>query len=166
MGQQLLEFFNHEHQKREALNLASSETLVTDRSLGCGLVLRAKSDHLTIVTLQISCDPPRFKKWKADLGSVELFYADPFGIEITYRHGKWGFFIEGEKLPVSSEDQEETPLAQFQITEEGTKRVPFIKTTLPQLVFAASSSRKIPREHRDLEPGGDQVSRLLEVLGS
>ena len=166
MGQQLLEFFNHEHQKRGLQSPASSEPLVTDRNLGCGLVLRATSDRLKIVSLQISYDPLRFKKWKEDLGPLELFYANPFGIEITYRHEKWGFFIEGEKLPVSSEDQEETPLAQFQITTEGTERVPFIKTTPAQLVLSSDSSREIPGEHRNLESGGDQVSRLLEVLGS
>src|SRR5574338_25222 len=130
MCQQLLEFFQEQHQRlKQNQPLASSvrrgaEGLVTQRRLECGLELVATSAGEKTATLQIFLDPHRFETWKKSLGLVTMFYADPFGGEITYRKGAWAFFIEERRLPTDFAAMEVQEVARLQIEEKGTQNEP------------------------------------------
>lgn len=128
--QQLLVFLQEQH-RRLKLNqpLASSvrpgpEGLVTRRHLWCGLEMVATSADPTSATLQIFFDPRRFETWKKDLGPVTMFYADPFGVEITYRKGAWAFFVEERRLPTDFAAMEVREVARLQIEKKGTQNEP------------------------------------------
>lgn len=164
---QLLEFFRTERQKAPKPLPGSLEGLTTERSLECGLDLQAVSHDPKTVNLQIFFVRPRFEEWKKRLGPVDLFYANPFGIEVIYRKGAWAFFVEEERLPIpTSEGRVE--VARFQINQEGARRVPLVpfalddRSSSAQLVLAEPSRELATREC--LPRGEQQVSRLLEAL--
>lgn len=50
--------------------------------------------------MQIFCDPPRFERWRDRQGNLDLFYANPYGIEIVLQRGSWGFFVDEQRLPL------------------------------------------------------------------
>jgi hypothetical protein len=50
------------------------------------------------VTLQISLDPLRFESWTKSMGPVDVFYMDPYGIEIFYEK-RWFVSIDSKVVP-------------------------------------------------------------------
>lgn len=51
-----------------------------------------------LVILQIFLDPLRFWAWTRTLGPLDVFYMDPYGIEIFYKK-KWGITLAQKIIP-------------------------------------------------------------------
>lgn len=164
-------------QKKARVIQISPGSLQIRKELDCGLELVGESRAPKSATLQIFCDPPRFEKWRDRQGNLDLFYANPYGIEIVYQRGSWGFFIDEQRVPLLL--QKEPYLAAqlgISLNPNGTE-VYFLKlgetnesspaqgSTTPSL-----SSVSVPRTLLDSERGihagqpSSSLERLLEAM--
>jgi hypothetical protein len=57
-----------------------------------------------LVILQIFLDPLRFWSWTRTLGPLDVFYMDPYGIEIFYKK-KWGISLASKSIAFKETDQ-------------------------------------------------------------
>jgi len=144
-----------------------------DRILPCGLHLVAESSIPTRATLRIFFDPARFRAWTEQFGNVSLLYADPLGIELTYKEGIWAFFVEEERLSVDFSAEKSLEVGCFRIEKEGVTRELTSKDSVPPIADPGLGSPTEPRpasrilggpEANSAREGDAQVSRLLEAL--
>jgi hypothetical protein len=94
------------------------------KKLGNGLRIRAQveNDSRTVI-LQIFLDPLRFWAWVNALGPLELFYMDPYGIEICMKKERWAIVVDGiEILPRKTSEIHE--IVRIEIAEVDGKRKP------------------------------------------
>lgn len=93
------------------------------KKLGSGLRIRAQVENdKQTVTLQIFLDPLRFCSWTEALGPVELFYMDPYGIEVCFKK-RWTIVIDGVEIIPRNIDQIHE-IARIEIREIDGKRTP------------------------------------------
>lgn len=107
----------------ESLERLPNGNPFVQKKTGAGLRIRAQVENdKQTVTLQIFLDPLRFKSWTDALGPVELFYMDPFGIEVCFKK-RWTIVIDGiEILPQETTQIHE--IAKIEIRNEDGKRTP------------------------------------------
>ncbi len=69
------------------------------------------------MNLRIFFDPPRFRSWKESIGPVDLFYMNPYGIELVKDREteRWGLFIDEQELYMDSSGDDLYELARFSI---------------------------------------------------
>jgi hypothetical protein len=121
---QARELFGHQVASLERL---PNGCLFIQKELGNGLRIRGvlEADGQT-VTLRISLDPPRFRAWVDALGPVELFYMDPYGIEVYFK-GSWQISLNKQALPLSDVG-EPYELARIEVKEiQGKRRLLRVK---------------------------------------
>lgn len=92
--------FSEKQRKMSGVMSNSVGSLRISKILDCGLELVGESRAPRSATLQIFCDPPRFERWRDRQGNLDLFYANPYGIEIVLQRGSWGFFVDEQRLPL------------------------------------------------------------------
>ena len=74
------------------------------------------------MTLQIFLDPLRFWSWIKNLGALELFYMDPFGIEVCFKK-RWTIVIDGIEI-IPPKDGGIIEIARIEIREvEGLRKL-------------------------------------------
>ena len=107
-----------------SLDRSPDGNLFMQKRLGNGLRIRAQVENdKQTVTLQIFLDPLRFWSWVKTLGPLELFYMDPFGIEICMKQGRWTIVVDGiEILPRKTGEIHE--IVRIEINEVDGKRQP------------------------------------------
>jgi hypothetical protein len=106
----------------ESLDRLPNGNMFVQRRTGTGIRIRAQieSDNPT-VTLQIFFDPLRFRAWTDAIGPVELFYMDPYGIEVFYKEGEWKIAIDRDEIrPMDTSEIYE--VARIEIKEVEGKR--------------------------------------------
>jgi hypothetical protein len=84
----------------ESLDRLPNGNPFIQKKMGNGLRIRGQleKDKQT-VTLQIFLDPLKFWAWTKSLGSVELFYMDPFGIEVCFKKS-WQVSVDKKVVPL------------------------------------------------------------------
>lgn len=96
------------------------------KPLVAGLTLTASpsSSNKKTTILRTFFDPARFKAWENSLGPVSMIYLNPYDLEITKdkKSGEWGFYLDGQKLPLNLEAKQVYLLAKVEITGEGEQR--------------------------------------------
>lgn len=119
VGQQIAETFGTSVASLERL---PNGNLFVQKRTGTGIRIRAQieSDSPT-VTLQIFFDPLRFEAWTNAIGPVELFYMDPFGIEVFYKKDEWKIAIDRDEIHPKKKD-EIHEIAKIRIEEIEGKR--------------------------------------------
>lgn len=75
-----------------------------------------------LVTLQIFLDPLRFWSWTEALGPLDIFYMDPYGIEIFYKK-EWCISLDREVIPFKKTN-EIHEIARIEVREVDGKRKP------------------------------------------
>jgi hypothetical protein len=74
------------------------------------------------VTLQIFLDPLRFETWTKSMGPVDIFYMDPYGIEICFDK-QWWIAVDCKKVPFKT-TSEIYELARIDVVNEDGERRP------------------------------------------
>lgn len=103
----------------ESLEKTPDGSLAVLKRLPCGLILKAGPDPeiQRTVNLRIFCDPLRFKAWRDSLGPLDMFYMNPYGIEVVLDQGsgRWGIFLENRELLLDPERDKIYELASIDI---------------------------------------------------
>ena len=121
LGNQTAELFGT---SAESLERLPNGNPFMQKRLGNGLRIRAQVENdKRTVTLQIFLDPLRFWAWVKALGPLELFYMDPYGIEICMKRNRWAIVVDGiEILPRKTNEIHE--IARIEINEVDGRRKP------------------------------------------
>ena len=72
------------------------------------------------MTLQILLDPLRFWAWTSSLGPLDIFYMDPYGIEIYFKK-EWCISLDREVIPFR-DTEEIHEIARIDIKEVSGQR--------------------------------------------
>lgn len=75
------------------------------KKLGNGIRIRGTlTEAEQTVTLQIFLDPLRFWSWTKSLGPVDVFYMDPYGIEIYFKN-EWCISLDQQSIPFKNTNE-------------------------------------------------------------
>lgn len=108
----------------ESLERLPNGNLFMQKKLGNGLRIRAQVESVSrTVILQIFLDSLRFWAWVKALGPLELFYMDPYGIEICMKQGRWSITVDGIEI-FPSRTNEINEIVRIEINEINGKRKP------------------------------------------
>lgn len=107
------------NQRRGYCRTLENGDLQTERILGCGITLTLTSVNPKTASLRIGLEPNKFRLWMQSIGEVQLFYTDPFGIEIMLRDGVWGAFVGPHRLPFDLTRQEYHEIGTLEIQNGG-----------------------------------------------
>jgi hypothetical protein len=105
-----------------SLDKSPNGDMFIQKKLASGIRIRGTlTEAERLVTLQIFLDPLRFWAWTKTLGPLDVFYMDPFGIEIFYKK-KWGISL-AQKAISFRDTNEIHEIARIEVREvEGRRR--------------------------------------------
>lgn len=93
--------------------------ICAQKRLPLGLILRAspKKEDPSTTTLQIFFDPLRFRAWRKSLGPIDMFYSNPYGIEVVKEKQtqQWGIFLDTQEILLKLTDSEVYEAARVEI---------------------------------------------------
>lgn len=124
--------FIQEQMRREQQGLPLAESLektpagewAVRKVLPIGVVLLCtpaplgpQSPRQRTVILRIFFDPARFRDWTETIGPVDLFYMNPYGIELVKERetSRWGLFVDEQELYLNSSGNDIYEVAKFSI---------------------------------------------------
>lgn len=104
-----------------SLERLADGTPFIQKELASGLRIRAQIEQdKQTVTLRISLDPLKFQSWVDSLGPMELFYMDPYGIEVYFKDS-WRISLDKQAIPLR-ETEEPYELARIEVKEIQERR--------------------------------------------
>lgn len=128
------------------------------------------------MTLLICLDIPKFHDWKRKLGPVELFYANPFGIEVYYKENVWGISVGGYRLYLPLKEKKVYPIGVLHIKKIGEevevtfarpdgfhKDIPTPVTFINQPAESSSISSRVLPQKESHEREEELPNRLLNL---
>jgi len=148
-------------------------TPTIQKKLDCGLILTGESVQAKIATLQIGFAPGIFEIWRSALGPIELYYTNPYGIEIAYERDVWGFWVDERRLRLSLSSKEPYEMARLEI-KGGSNGLEVSMSGQPASMLVAApvvpaTSHLVLNQGNDrvlAKPSRDEIrSRLLGSLG-
>ena len=106
-----------------SLDRLDNGNLFVQKKLNNGIRIRGTlTEAERTVTLQTFLDPLKFWSWTRAIGPVEVFYMDPYGLEVYFKE-QWAISLDAKVIPFK-DTSEIHEIAKIEMREVNGKRRP------------------------------------------